>query len=377
VGIRSVLVLTLALAFGGSAAVGINAFLKQSRAAAAPPVDTVPVVVTAEDVPRFAPLSADLLAIRDFPKELVPPGSIRTLEEAADRVTLVSLGKGEPVVNERISAKGAGRGMGAVIPKGMRAFTINTPNVAANVTGFILPGSKVDVLLTVKTNNPGDGTGGTITSTILQNMEILAVDQHVEATSSGKVDSKDLRSVTLLVTPQQAAKLDLGQNAGVIHLTLRNPEDKAEASIQASTLSELNVGRLVQAPAPIKAPERKEPVVVGGSAWSGRQDLPGIETVSFHFYPGGKAQMNDGRGSHAGTWVQAGNHVTVELQNPAQIRTLHGTQAGEINLQFAGTRYHGTIDDKGMSGQAQEGERTWEFNVTHLGTTSLAAATPH
>ena len=244
--------------------------------------------------------------------------------------------------------------MGAVIPKGMRAFTINTPNVASNVTGFILPGSKVDVLLTVKTNNPGDGTGGTITSTILQNMEILAVDQHVEATSSGKVDSKDLRSVTLLVTPQQAAKLDLGQNAGVIHLTLRNPEDKAEAAIQTSTLAELNLGKLVQAPAPMKVPERKEPVEVGGSAWSGSQDSAGIEKLSFQFYPDGKALMSDARGSHAGTWAQAGNHVTIELPNPAMIRTIRGTLPGKSTFNSLARAITGRLGTKACLGRPRK-----------------------
>ena len=205
--LRSILVLALALMFGGSAAVGVNAFLRQSRAAAAP-ADTEPVVVTVEEVSRFSALSADMLVVREFPKELVPPGSLKSLDEAVGRVTLVSLSKGEPVSTYRISAKGAGSGgMGAsVIPKGMRAFTINTPNVASHVAGFILPGSKVDVLLTLRTNGADDGTGGTVTATLLQNMEILAVDQRVEAPSASKVDIKELRSVTLLVSPEQAGQ---------------------------------------------------------------------------------------------------------------------------------------------------------------------------
>ena len=245
---RSILVVLLALLFGGSAALGVNSFLRQSGAAPPAP-DTVPVVVAAEDIARFAALTPDVLVVRNFPKELVPPGGLNSIQEVVDRVTLVSLGRGETVIADKISAKGTGRGMGAVIPKGMRAFTINTPNVASHVAGFILPGSKVDVLLTVKTNNgPMDTTGGTITTTLLQNMEILAVDQRVEAPSANKLDVKELRSVTLLVTPDQAAKLDMGQNAGTLHLTLRNPEDRIEFRPRSATLAELKLTNVPQAP---------------------------------------------------------------------------------------------------------------------------------
>jgi pilus assembly protein CpaB len=255
---RSILVVGLALLFGGSAALGVNSFLRENGAVAAPPPDTVPVVVTSEEVARFAALSPDMLVVRNYPKDLVPPGSLKSLQEAVDRVTLVSLGRGETVLGEKLSAKGTGRGMGAVIPKGMRAFTINTPNVASHVAGFILPGSKVDVLLTVKPTGamggPFDSSGGTFTTTLLQNMEILAVDQRVEAPSNSKVDIKELRSVTLLVTPAQAAKLDMGQNAGTLHLSLRNPDDPSETPTRPTTLAEVQPFRIVPPVVQPKAP---------------------------------------------------------------------------------------------------------------------------
>jgi pilus assembly protein CpaB len=238
VSIRSLLIVVLALVFGGSVAFGINTVLKKRADQAATP-DTVPVVVTTEEVGRFASLSEDMLQVRQFPKDLAPPGCMPSIAEAANRVTFVTLAKGEPVSSAKISAKGAGKGMGAAIPKGMRAFTINTPTVASHVAGFILPGSRVDVLLTVKTHGAADdATGGASTTTLQQNLEILAVDQRLEPSNS-KVDNKELRSVTLLVTPDQAAKLDLGQNAGTLHLCLRNPEDPSEAKTRPATLADL------------------------------------------------------------------------------------------------------------------------------------------
>src|SRR5262249_24805780 len=142
------------------------------------------------------------------------------------RVVMSTLVKGEPVLDGKLAARGSARGMAALIPKGMRAFTIETPNVSSGVGGVILPGNKVDGLPPVKSPSDDKIVGGPRTNTLLQNVEILAVDQRVEAPSDNKMNTNELRSVTLLVTPDQAAKLTLGQNNGQLHLSLRNPEDQ-------------------------------------------------------------------------------------------------------------------------------------------------------
>jgi pilus assembly protein CpaB len=139
----------------------------------------------------------------------------------------------------------------------MRAVTIQTPNISTGVAGFILPGNKVDVLLTVSTSGASDPTGGGSTMTLLQNVEILAVDQRIEAPQDNKMDPKDLRSVTLLVTPVDAARLDLGQNKGTLHLALRNHADTGTEPVELATLTSLNVGSSepVVTPMPTAKPE--------------------------------------------------------------------------------------------------------------------------
>src|SRR5262249_23627523 len=193
----------LALVFGTTAAIGVSKFTR-SPAASGTDAETVGVVVATKDIPRFTTLTAEMLRVQQFPKDLVPPGSASRVEDVVDRVCDSHLVKDEPVMEAKLTPKGSGRGMGSVIPKGMRAVTITTPNVATGVAGFILPGSKVDVLFTMRsTGQPDDPTGGGLTRTLLQSVEILAVDQRLEAPSDNKVDTKELRSVTLLVTPQQ------------------------------------------------------------------------------------------------------------------------------------------------------------------------------
>jgi Flp pilus assembly protein CpaB len=84
-----------------------------------------------------------------------------------------------------------------------------------------------------------DPSGGGRTITLLQNVTVLAVDQNIEAPSENMMDLKQMRTVTLVVTPQQAQELDLGQNKGVLRLTLRNPLDEALTDVSQVTISSL------------------------------------------------------------------------------------------------------------------------------------------
>jgi pilus assembly protein CpaB len=237
VSVRTVLIVILALVFGISAAVGVG-MMRGPFAQAA--TETVPVVVAAADVARFSTVTASHLTTRNWPKELVPPGAVTSIEEATDRVALIPLVKGETIHESKLAGRGSGRGLAPGIEKGKRAFTIQTPNVASGVAGFILPGNKVDVLLTV--SGQGDEvTKNGVTITLLQNVEILAVDQRVEVPADNKVDARELRSVTLLVTPHEAGRLDLGQNKGTLHLSLRNPEDTQYVTTRKATLAEIGL----------------------------------------------------------------------------------------------------------------------------------------
>src|SRR5205085_1952034 len=112
------------------------------------------------------------------------------------------------------------------IPTGKRAFTVQAPNVPPAEAGFLLPGNKVDVLLTV-------GQVGSVAATVplVQNVQVLAVDQR------GFV----ARSVTLLVTPEEAARLDLGQSKGTLHLALRRPEDNQHVTVRRPAVAELRL----------------------------------------------------------------------------------------------------------------------------------------
>jgi pilus assembly protein CpaB len=245
---QSLIAVVFALLFGGSAAVGVRQYVGNT----APPVETVSVVVAAMNIPRGMLVSPDLIKTHDYPKALVPIGAILKKEDADDRSAFTTMVVGEPLLESKLSPKGH-HGLASLVSSGNRAFTITT-NVASGVAGFILPGNKVDVLLTMANGNSNDATGGGSTTTLLQNVEILAVDQKVDRPADNKVDTANLRSVTLLVTPDQAAKLSLGQSKGTLHLTLRNPKDELAANVKPTTVNDIQFRSEVP-PAPAPPPE--------------------------------------------------------------------------------------------------------------------------
>lgn len=232
--LRTALVGVFALVFALAAAVGI--YLISRGRTAKPTTEMVAVIVAKVDISRGQSLSADLLVERPWPKDALPDGAITEMQAAVERAVLIPVAKGELMLEVKLASKGAGRGMAALVPPGMRAVAIQTPNISTGVAGFILPGNKVDVLLTVSSPGMDDLSGGGTTFTLLQNVEILAVDQRIEAPQENKMDPKELRSVTLMVTPADAAKLDLGQNRGTLQLALRNPADDAIQLVEPATL---------------------------------------------------------------------------------------------------------------------------------------------
>ena len=236
--IRTIAMVFLALLSGASMAVGVMRANRANARGAAEGLETVQVAVAAADLARGTQLTADHVRLCDWPKSLVPKGAVLKLEEAVGRVTGGQILAGEPVLQQKLTSKQAGGGLAALIPVGMRAYTIQASRVASNVAGFILPGNRVDVLLNLR-GNRDDETGGGSTTTLLQAVEVLAVDQRLEAPEENKVNPRETSSVTLLVSPAQAALLDLGQNMGQMTLSLRNPEDAAEAATEPTTVADI------------------------------------------------------------------------------------------------------------------------------------------
>lgn len=241
---RTIVVVFLALVSGAGMAVGVLQSNRPRSTAVVASTETEPVLVALVGFERGKMVTEEDVEVRQWPKGLAPGSALRAVEDAVERVAVGQVLKGELILGPKLAPKDAGRGLAALIPPGMRAFTVMTSRVASNVAGFVLPGNKVDVLLNLKGGGRGDDTGGGSTTTLLQAVEVLAVDQRLEAPAENKVDTKNLTSVTLLVTPEEANLLDLGQNMGALTLALRNPSDGSDQIVEPATVANVRFRNL-------------------------------------------------------------------------------------------------------------------------------------
>lgn len=220
-------VITLAIITGLLAAYGVYHYLKQQEArtsdSALPTFVSRKVVVAATDLPIGTTLTPVDVQVRMWPETLVPVGSFGEVEVLISRVLKTDVAAGEPILESKLAPEGSTGGFSSLIPTGMRAVTVAV-NVVSGVGGFILPRTKVDVLVTVAMLGKPEERS---TKTILQNVEVLAVDQTYEKDSD---DPVQVKSVTLLVTPEQAEKLALAASEGVLQLALRSGADTDQIS---------------------------------------------------------------------------------------------------------------------------------------------------
>jgi pilus assembly protein CpaB len=229
---RTILVAVLALVCGVSAAIAVGQLQKKGGTTPSQ-VETVEIAVAAVDIPRGTTIAPEMVTMCAWPKKHVPATAILSAEEVAERTALTALAKDEPLLEGKIAA---GRGLAPLIPDGMRATAVQITE-SSGVAGFILPGNKVDVLLSLSTR--GTSHEDASTQTLLQQVEVLAVGQLLDAPNENNFDVKSTRSVTLLVTPQQSALLELAKNEGTLSLTLRSDSDNLAASTRPITKREL------------------------------------------------------------------------------------------------------------------------------------------
>jgi pilus assembly protein CpaB len=167
-----------------------------------------------------------------------PKGALGAGSDAIGRGVVATIYEGEPILETRLASKGAGGGLAATIPPGMRAVSIRVNDVGG-VSGFVRPGARVDVL--IAGTPPGGSNGlGTVSKTLLQNMEVLSAGQDMQKDAGGKPVSVPV--VNLLVTPEQAETLSLASNEMRIQLVLRNPLDTQTVKTPGTAVSNLFTG---------------------------------------------------------------------------------------------------------------------------------------
>src|SRR6185369_2640962 len=177
-----------------------------SSSKAAAPTDMKDIVIAAKPLSVGLTVKAADLRIAKIPTDQFPKGAFSNVNEVVDRPVVSNILLDEPINEGRLAARGSGAGLAPIIPVGMRAVTVRVTDVAG-VAGFVLPGLRVDVLVTGR-----PPTGETITTTCLQNMLVLSAGQTIQP--DGRGQAINTPTVTLLATPDQAEILTLAGSQG-------------------------------------------------------------------------------------------------------------------------------------------------------------------
>jgi len=180
---------------------------------------TLKVVVAAHDMPIGTLLKKTDLKLVNYPEKDIPRKALFTLKEAENRVVMVPMNTNEPILQGKLSDQTTVEGVASTIERGYRAVSVQVTDVSG-VAGLIQPGSHVDVLFT----RPGSMAEAT-TSTILQNVRVISTGRTIQAGQTVDPRAPKSPTVTLILTPDDAQKLELAKNQGRIGLSLRNPLD--------------------------------------------------------------------------------------------------------------------------------------------------------
>jgi pilus assembly protein CpaB len=181
---------------------------------------------------------ADLRTVR-VPEKDVPKAAILDQKMAIDRPLLFPVGANEAIISNKVASAAGAEGLPALIELGKRAVAVPITD-ASGVAGLIQPRAHVDVLFT----KPGSNAEA-VTTTILEDVVVLAMGRTTEVVNTSSASAVSVaaprpttQAATLLVSPEQARKLELAKNQGKISLALRNPLDHSNAKDQSATTYE-------------------------------------------------------------------------------------------------------------------------------------------
>jgi len=213
-------------------------------------VASLETVVAAKSIPVGTIVTKEHLRLVPWPARSPVPGSFTAIDAVVNRGAIVEVAENEPLTEAKLAPLGSGGGLPPTIPEGMRAISVRT-NEVVGVAGFVIPGTRVDVLVTLKQRN---NESEPISRAVVSNVQVLTAGTRFDQ-EKARNDGKPIPStvVTLLVTPQDAERISLAASEGQIMLTLRNPLDVARTNTNG-----VRMANLLAEPAPAPVPKRFE-----------------------------------------------------------------------------------------------------------------------
>jgi pilus assembly protein CpaB len=245
--VRGLLMLVIGLFLAGGSVLFAHSYLQKmsSSPGEAQAREVAAIVVARGEIAYGAPIHFEMLRLQEWPKDAIPPEAFISLEEVLGtgdqepRRARRSLVAGEPVLRTKVSRFGEKVTIADIIDPTKRAMAIRVNDVSG-VAGFVTPGDRVDILLTRRLDNDN-----MITTTVLQHIVVRGTDQLADV----DVDKPNVvRTVTIEVTPEEAQRVALAQEAGTLSLTLRNLSASARPELRALSVDELTGSGSATAP---------------------------------------------------------------------------------------------------------------------------------
>jgi pilus assembly protein CpaB len=199
--------------------------------------ESVPIYVALHNINLGDPIEAGMLSLEEWPKDKVPRGAISKLSDLEGRRPRTAIIEGEPILEGKLLAPGQIADPIRSIPPDMRLVTIAV-DAEKSAAGLLGPGDRVDVQLFVRKDERA-GIEATRSKVILQNIRVFAVDQTVQRSPDGSEERTIAKTVSLMLSPEQASKLSLAEQIGEISLIPRNPDDETVATWSEVTIDDL------------------------------------------------------------------------------------------------------------------------------------------
>jgi pilus assembly protein CpaB len=239
---RTIVVIAIALVTATVASYGVYSAVQRIPVRQVE-VPSVYAVVASAHLPVGTLVTKDHVKVVPWPARNQVPGAFASVEQVVDRGIIQPIAENEPLTESKLAPTGAGAGLPPTIPAGMRAISVKV-NEVIGVAGFVLPGSRVDVLVTV--DNTSGARDESMSRVVVSNVQVLTAGTRYDQ-EKARADGKPIQTtvVTLLATPQDAERITLAAAEGKLMLTLRNPLDTLPTETQG-----VRVATLLGAPAP-------------------------------------------------------------------------------------------------------------------------------
>jgi pilus assembly protein CpaB len=220
---KSIILLALALGCGLVASIGISQVMERRQQAPVAQGETEVIFVALHDINPNEPITAQNIKTEEWPQSKVPAGVITKLDEIENMRTRQKIFQGEPLLLGKLIDADDITGASKGIPKGYRVVAVRVNDVSGTGS-LILPGDRVDLLVYL-TRNPAHDVHEAQTRTVLQDVKVFAVNAAWQRDPGDGESSIAAKTISLLVTPQQAEKVTLASEMGAVRLVLRNDSD--------------------------------------------------------------------------------------------------------------------------------------------------------